>query len=184
VIRLCDTPTMLSRRQMRRLTLPVAVASTALVLAPGAIAAPAPSWNGPYQISFFDAAKDGTSMAAIQPEKQYTDTYVFSTNCSNGPCVATIVGGPAPRNPTVPQPVQYTWDGTAWTQTNDFRWDCLYADGTIEWNPARAVVRYTPQADGSLNGTWHTDILSGTCQGTVDMQMRAVPASGAAEQPT
>jgi hypothetical protein len=157
--------------------------AAALCGAPTAAAVPVPSWNGPYQISFFDVAKQGTSMAAIQSEKQHTETYVFSTSCSNGPCVATIVGGPPPTNPTVPQPVQYTWDGTAWTQTNDFRWDCLWADGTIEWNPARAVVRYTPQADGSLNGTWHTDILSGTCEGTVDMQMRAVPASGAAEVP-
>jgi len=46
-------------------------------------------------------------------------------------------------------------------------------DGTIQWNPARADVRYTPQADGSLSGTMHTEIFSGACQGTVEMKMTA-----------
>jgi hypothetical protein len=81
--------------------------------------------------------------------------------------------GPPPRNPTVPQPVQFTWDGSSWTQVNDFQWDCMVPDDTIKWNPARADVRCTPQPDGSLSGTIHTEILSGACQGTVDMTMTA-----------
>jgi hypothetical protein len=36
-------------------------------------------------------------------------------------CTATIIGGPAPRNLTVPQPVQFTWDGSSWTQVSDFQ---------------------------------------------------------------
>jgi hypothetical protein len=49
----------------------------------------------------------------------------------------------------------------------------MMSDDTIKWNPARADVRYTPQPDGSLSGTMHTEILSGACQGTVDMTMTA-----------
>ncbi len=46
-------------------------------------------------------------------------------------------------------------------------------DETIQWNPAHAEVRYTPQDDGSLSGTMHTEIVSGACQGTVEMNMTA-----------
>ncbi len=46
-------------------------------------------------------------------------------------------------------------------------------DGTIQWSPARADVRYTPQSDGSLSGTLHTEIMSGAGQGTLDMNMTA-----------
>jgi hypothetical protein len=49
----------------------------------------------------------------------------------------------------------------------------MMPDGTTEPNPARAEVRYTPQPDGTLSGTMHTDILSGPCQGTVEMHMTA-----------
>ena len=49
-------------------------------------------------------------------------------------------------------------------------------DTTIEWDPARSDVRYTPQPDGSLAGTMHTEILSGTCRGTLDINMTAEPA--------
>ena len=52
----------------------------------------------------------------------------------------------------------------------------IEANGTTQWNPARADVRYTPQPDGSLPGTMHTEISSGACQGTVDMNMTAEPA--------
>ena len=69
-----------------------------------------------------------------------------------------------------------TWDGSSWTQVSDFQWDVLMPNGTTQWNPARADVRYTPQPDGSLPGTMHTEISSGACQGTVDMNMTAEPA--------
>ena len=82
----------------------------ALALPPTASADP-PSWNGEYAITFIVGPKSGTSMAASDPEGQYTDTYAFSSSCTSGKCTATIVGGPAPRNPTVPQPVQFTWMG-------------------------------------------------------------------------
>jgi hypothetical protein len=132
-----------------------------------------PSWNGEYAITFIVGPKDGTSVAASQPEVQYTDTYTFRSSCASGKCIATIISGPPPRNPTVPQPVQFTWDGSSWTQVNDFQWDCMMPDTSIQWDPARGTTRYTPQPDGSLSGTIHTEILSGTCQGTLDINTTA-----------
>ena len=150
----------------------LAAAAIALSLPPTASADP-PSWNGEYAITFIVGPKSGTSMAVGQPEGQYTDTYGFRSSCTSGKCIATIISGPPPRNPTVPQPVQFTWDGSSWTQVSDFQWDCMMPDGTIKWNPARADVRYTPQLDGSLSGSMHTEILNGACQGTVEMHMTA-----------
>jgi len=144
----------------------------ALSLAPAA-AADQPSWNGTYAITFMVGPKSGTSMAVGDPEVQHTDTYGFRSSCTGGKCVATIISGPPPSNPTVPQPVQFTWDGSSWTQVSDFQWDCMMPDTSIQWNPARATVRYTPQSDGSLSGVMHTEIFSGACQGTIDMDMKA-----------
>jgi len=149
-------------------------ASLVLVLSLSPVAsADAASWNGEYAITFIVGPKAGTSIAAGQPEGQYTDTYTFQSSCADGTCTATIVGGPPPRNPTVRQPVQFTWDGSSWTQASDFEWDCMMPDETIQWSPARADVRYTPQPDGSLSGTMRTEISSGPCQGTVEMNMTA-----------
>ncbi|MDY6997195.1 MAG: hypothetical protein SW019_11395 [Actinomycetota bacterium] len=150
-------------------------AAAALGLAPAAQAGGVPTWEGTYTVTFFVDQKTGTSMAAGQPETRYSDNYTFDTTCTGGHCVATIVAGPAPRNPTVPQPVTFTWTGAAYTQDNDFQWNCLMPDGSVEWNPASSQVAYTPQSDGSLSGRWHTDIASGACQGTVDITMTAVP---------
>ncbi|MFG1935273.1 hypothetical protein ACGFK1_32200 [Mycobacterium sp. NPDC048908] len=150
------------------------VASLALAMLGSAPAsADTATWNGEYAITFIVGPKSGTSVAAGQPEGQYTDTYGFSSSCSGGTCTATIVSGPAPRNPTVPQPVRFTWDGSSWAQSSDYQWDCMMPDTTIEWNPAHTEVRYTPQPDGTLAGTMHTEILSGACQGTLDINMTA-----------
>ncbi|CNK43665.1 putative secreted protein [Mycobacterium tuberculosis] len=35
-------------------------------------------------------------------------------------------------------------------------------------------MHYTPQPDGSLAGVMHTEIASGACKGTIDMNMTAV----------
>ncbi|BBY66369.1 Rv2253 family sensor-like surface protein [Mycolicibacterium helvum] len=146
--------------------------SVALCL-PLTASADSPSWNGEYAITFIVGPKAGTSMAAGQPEQQHTETYGLQSSCTGGKCTATITSGPPPSNPTVPQPIQFTWDGSSWTQANDFQWQCMMPDETIQWSPAHADVRYTPQPDGSLSGVMHTEILSGACQGTVDMEMTA-----------
>jgi hypothetical protein len=135
-----------------------------------------PSWNGKYAITFMVGPKSGTSLAAGDPEEQHTETYGFQSSCTGGKCTATIVSGPPPTNPTVPQPVVFTWDGSSWKQVSDFQWDCMMPDTTIQWNPAHAEVHYTPQSDGSLSGVMHTEIASGACKGTIDMNMTAVRA--------
>lgn len=149
-----------------------APAVIALWLSPTS-SADAASWNGEYAITFIVGPKGGTSMAAGQPEQQHTETYGFQSSCAGGKCTATITSGPPPSNPTVPQPVQFTWDGSSWAQASDFQWECRMPDETVQWNPAHAEVRYTPQADGSLAGTMRTEIFSGACQGTVEMNMTA-----------
>ncbi len=163
----------MTRRRLNSLAgLCAASLAGALLFCPAA-SADAASWNGQYAITFMVGPKAGTSQAAGQPETQYTDTYGFSSSCATGKCIATIVSGPPPRNPTVPQPIQFTWDGSSWTQSSDFQWDCMLPDTTIEWDPAHSDVRYTPQPDGTLAGTMHTDISSGACQGTLEMNMTA-----------
>lgn len=150
--------------------------SLAVASAPTPIAsADSPAWNGKYAITFMVGPKSGTSLAAGDPEEQHTDVYTFRSSCTNGTCTATIVDGPPPSNPTVPQPIRFTWDGSSWTQATDFQWDCMLPDTTVQWSPAHATVRYTPQPDGSLAGTMHTEIASGPCQGTIDMNMTAAP---------
>jgi hypothetical protein len=151
---------------------PLAVA----VALPPTASADSPSWNGLYAITFMVGPKSGTSMAAGDPEEQHTEIYGFRSDCTGGKCTATIVSGPPPTNPTVPQPVVFTWDGSSWRQVSDFQWDCMMPDTTIQWNPAHADVRYTPQPDGSLSGVMHTEIANGACKGTIDMNMTAVRA--------
>ena len=68
----------------------------ALSLPSSAWADPA-AWNGEYTITFIVGPRSGSSIAAGQPEGQYTDTYAFRSNCANGNCTATIVSGPTPR---------------------------------------------------------------------------------------
>jgi hypothetical protein len=158
---------------MRRLVGLCAVSLAIAVSLPPTASADSPSWNGEYAVTYIVGPKSGTSMAAGQPEQQYTINYGFESSCASGKCTATITSGPRPKNPTIPQPARFTWDGSSWTQVFDFQWDCSMPDGTIEWNPARGTVRYTPQADGSLSGTMNSEIFSGACQGTVGMQMTA-----------
>jgi len=79
---------------------------------PQTASADTPSWNGEYAITFMVGPKDGTSMAAGDPEGQHTETYGFRSSCTSGKCVATIVSGPAPSNPTVVRNrFSSTWDG-------------------------------------------------------------------------
>ena len=146
-------------------------------VAPGANAQDEPSWNGEYSVTFFGTEKTGTSSAAQGAEGSPTFDYTFSSSCETNPCTATIVGGPPPSNPTVPVPIQYTWNGSEWELTNRWWWNCVKPDGAIEWVPASSTVTYTPLRNGTLDGSWLTTIESGACQGTVQMPLQAVPIS-------
>ncbi|KAA1249377.1 hypothetical protein F0Q45_15520 [Mycobacterium simiae] len=135
-----------------------------------------PSWNGRYSLVRYAADKTGTSQAASQAEPTFSADYVFTTACT-AQCVATATNGPTPKNPTLPQPSHYAWDGTRWVEHFDFQWDCFMGDGVAKvWAPARSWAYYTPQADATLRGSWHTDIYSGPCRGTVEMPVAALPA--------
>jgi hypothetical protein len=90
--------------------------------------------------------------------------------------VATVIDGPKPTNPTIPQPTRYVWNGSEWASTYDWLWDCFLGDGQKTWSPATSWAFYAPQPDGSLRGTWHTDIAEGPCRGNVVMPVAAVPA--------
>ena len=84
---------------------------------------------------------------------------------------------PRPANPTLPLPPQYTWNGATWVHIYEWQWDCFMGDGVPkEWNPARSVAYYTPQPDGTLRGSWRTDIYGGPCDGSVIMDVAAFPA--------
>ena len=157
----------------------VAVAAALLMASaaagPAASADPAPNWNGWYKITFHTDQKSGTSLAAKQSEEPYTASYKLSTDCSSGTCVASVVDGPAGKT-NVTDSTKFDWTGTQWSRTNSWRWDCLLPDRTITYDLASSVTNYVPQADGSLTGTFATNIGSGACQGTVYIPLTAVPS--------
>ena len=45
-----------------------------------------------------------------------------------------------------------------------------------EYAAARSLVFYAPAPDGTMYGTWRTEILEGLCRGTVIMPVAAYPA--------
>jgi opacity protein-like surface antigen len=152
------------------------VAAACLATAPAADAAGA-QWNGRYTLVTYASQKNGSSMAKLQPEPDFSAQFTFATDCSTGLCVATALDGPAPSNPTIPQPARYSWDGARWVYAYNWQWECFRGDGVpSEYAPARSQVVYAPTQGGSLVGTWRTDILSGTCRGFVVMPVAAYPA--------
>ena len=157
----------------------VVVVLVAAWLVSGAVPASAaqPSWDGQYSLKRFAASKYGTSLAARQGEPDFSDVYTFTTECRSGtPCVSTVSGGPAPKNPTLPQPARYVFNGTSWVHVYDWQWDCYQGpDRAKVWAPARSVATYTKQADGSYTGVWRTDIDGGPCDGYVEMRVAAYP---------
>lgn len=138
-------------------------------------AAAATQLNGRYHVISYASQKNGTSVAARQPEGDLSAVYTFSTACGSA-CVATVIDGPAPTNPTIPQPQRYTFSGGKWTFSYTWQWECFRGDGQPRvYSPAQSWVTYTPQPDGSLQGSWYTDILSGPCRGNVLIPAAAFP---------
>ncbi len=158
-----------------------AVASAALVacasiLTPVTAQAAPPNWSGRYTMVTFASEKIGTSVATRQPEPDFTGQYTFTTSCTST-CVATASGGPAPSNPTIPQPSRYTWDGQQWVFNYNWQWECFRGDDVPpEFASARSLVFYSPTLDGSMFGSWRTEILEGVCKGNIIMPVAAYPA--------
>jgi hypothetical protein len=143
---------------------------------PGVAHAAQPVWNGQYTFFTYASQKSGTSPASRQYESDFNANFTLATSCISGMCVATVTQGPAPSNPTIPQPMRYTWNGTQWVATYDWVWNCYQGDGPHKlWSPATSWAFYEPQPDGSLKGTWYTDIDSGPCRGSVMMPVTATP---------
>lgn len=135
-------------------------------------------WNGRYTVVTYGSQKAGTSVAARQPESDFSAVYTFSTVCSGTRCVATVIDGPAPTNPTLPRIQRYTWEGNQWMYVYDWQWECFRGDGMpTTFNAARSWVVYVPQPAGSLRGTWHTDIADGACRGNVIFPVGAYPVA-------
>jgi hypothetical protein len=156
----------------------LAVIAIAVFGAPAVpVHAATPTWNGKYSLVRYAVDKSGTSVAASQAEPTFSADYNFATACSAGKCVATANDGPTPKNPTISVPSHYTWDGAKWVERFDFQRDCFVGEGVPKvWAPARSWAFYMPQPDGSLRGTWHTDIASGPCRGFVEMRWRRLPS--------
>lgn len=154
-----------------------AILSVPTALSPSAAnAAPTP-WDGRYQMVTYASQKAGTSPASRQRESDFGATFTLATDCSVTRCVATVVDGPRPGNPTVPWPTRFTWNGSEWAASYDWLWDCFLGEGNQkQWARATSWAVYQPQSDGSLRGTWHTDIGEGACRGSVVMPVAAVPA--------
>lgn len=133
-------------------------------------------WSGPYSMVTYASQKAGTSPTIRQPESDFSAVFTMSTSCAGSVCVATA-SGPASSNPTVPNPLTYSWDGQQWKAVYDWVWQCpLAGGGESQWSPARSFTYYTPQPDGSLRGLWHTDIATGACRGNVVMPVAAYRA--------
>src|ERR1700753_532674 len=122
----------------RSLVIQAAVLATIATFVTPAHAA-TPAWNGKYSLVRYAVDKSGTSVAATQAEPTFSADYTFVTSCASGTCVATATGGPAPKNPTLPQPSHYAWDGSKWVEQFDFQWDCYMGEGIPKaWAPARS----------------------------------------------
>ncbi|GAY16179.1 hypothetical protein MSZK_29050 [Mycobacterium sp. shizuoka-1] len=165
------------RRSLGATLMATATICAAGLVSPASAHGAPPAWTGRYQMITYASQKAGTSPATRQRENDFGATFTVSTACTGGACVATVVDGPAPSNPTIPQPTRYTWNGSEWATTYDWVWDCFLGDGyQKQWSPATSWAFYEPQPDGSLRGTWHTDIAQGPCRGSVVMPVAAFPA--------
>lgn len=166
---------MIGTRSVGLIAVGATLTGGSLLCAPIGHADAAPNWSGNYKVTFHTDQKSGTSMAAGQIETPYTATYEFTTDCSSGKCVASVIDGPTPKD-NVSQSIKFDWTGSQWSRSTSWNWDCLLPDRTITFDPANSVTTYVPQPDGSLTGTFQTTISSGACQGTVSIPLTAVPA--------
>ena len=136
-------------------------------------------WTGSIRFLRYAGEKTGARLAARQPEPDFSNIYTFVTDCTRGTCGSPPRGrrAQASRSDGLPLPPQYTWNGSTWVHIYDWQWDCYLGEGVPRaWNPARSVAYYTPQPDGTLRGSWRTDISGGPCDGSVIMDVAAFPA--------
>jgi hypothetical protein len=82
-------------------------------------------------------------LAARQPEGDLTAVYTLRHDLPVDLC-GDVVDGPAPSNPTIPQPQRYTWTGEKWSFSYNWQWECFRGDGLPRvYSPAQSWVTYT-----------------------------------------
>ena len=124
----------------------------------------------------YASQKAGTSPASRQWESDYGGVFIVVTDCAKGRCVATASGGQETveqdRSPALPiQLERFELD------------DQLRLD--LELPPRRRSAQAAQPRDvvGVLRatarrfpaGSWHTDIETGPCRGSVIMPIAAFP---------
>lgn len=161
----------------KKAMLALAAASLAATLAPNAVAAAEPSWNGQYRDVV--CQRENRHQHGGQPARVSTQSELHVQLALRVRCLHCHRGRrSATKNEFIPRPIEYTWNGTQWVREISWQWDCLLPDGTIEYAPAKSITAYTPGQYGILTGVFHTDIASGTCKGNVDMPVSAKPIVG------
>ena len=122
---------------------------------------PAPGWNGWFRITFHTDQKAGTSIAAHRPR---------SPAASGTSSRRTARRAVHVRRPWSPDRIRRTTSRSRRSSTGTGRsghtpaagdGTALLPDGTITYDPASSVITYSPQPDGSLTGTFATNIGSG-----------------------
>jgi hypothetical protein len=176
---ICHDVKMSGHRKTAIVALAGASMGCALWLAPAALAGTNTALDGHYFLTYSADQKSGTSLAARQAEYPEKAKYAFASTCSTaGACVAKVVDAPAPAaqyTQYTQQSGSFTWNGSQWVQQTTSKWDCRLMGGMVEQDPARVTTVLTPKADGTMTGVFHTDIVSGACQGSVQMPLTATP---------
>src|SRR5262249_27726394 len=154
-----------------------------LSLAPTTFAAD-PLWNGQYILTLSANAKEGSSIAARQPEFAHRSSVSISSKCTSGTCIATVNDPPPPKNDSMPRTIEFKWNGLQWVREMTWKWDCLLPDGTTELDPAKSITAYPPGPNAVLSGVFPPAIASGACRGNVDMPVSAAPEHPPTVSPT
>ena len=130
-----------------------------------------------YTMVSYASQKDGTSVAARQPETDFSAEFVFVSACSS----ASASPPPSTAQPLRTRPFRGR-NGTPGTETigSTFMTGIGIASAaTVPRSGARQHRgRPYPAAGRSLHGTWHTDIASGVCRGSVMWPVAAYPPAG------
>src|SRR5262249_11060168 len=105
--------TMSGHRRTALIALATLSLGGSLSLAPTTFAAD-PLWNGQYILTLSANAKEGSSIAARQPEFAHRSSVSISSKCTSGTCIATVNDPPPPKNDSMPRTIEFKWNGLQW----------------------------------------------------------------------
>ena len=148
---------MIPRRH--RVALPLLLAAAlafATTLSPAVSHAAPKPWNGRYQMVTYASPEGGYEPSGPPEGKRFRRGLHPGHHLLGEPLRGDRGRRSAPRKSTVPWPTRYTWNGSEWTTSYDWLWDCFLGNGNQkQWARATSWAYYQPQPDGSLRGTWH-----------------------------